>query len=453
MTKITQSNPKPVRAIAAIALGILMAAVLWAQGALAGAIVVNAQTGAILFADDADRSHYPASLTKMMTLYMTFDALATGQLRLSQSLPVSSQAARQVPSKIGLRTGATISVEDAILALVTKSANDAAVVLAEALGGTESNFAVGMTMKARDLGLHRTTFRNASGLHERYQHTTPRDMANLAIALIRDFPQYYGYFSTTSFTYQGTTYTNHNNLLGRYPGTDGLKTGYVRAAGYNLAASVVRDQTRLVGVVLGGDTAADRDQAMANLFDTAFIRLHILRPPPVPPLVEVAELAPPAVLPPSPRAPVLPAPAPELLPRVTAEAAPVIAPDISEWSVQVGVYRGYDGAQRRLQEATLALPLSYLHARPEIEPSADDALYHARLLGLTQTEANNACRILKPAGVPCIVMSQGSMAGAGAVEVALETEAGADAEEPSPVVRTIAIADVLRMLLPLRPAQ
>jgi hypothetical protein len=123
--------------------------------------------------------------------------------------------------------------------------------------------------------------------------------------------------------------------------------------------------------------------------------------------------------------------------------------------VQVGVYRGYDGAQRRLQEATLALPLSYLHARPEIEPSADDALYHARLVGLTQTEANNACRILKPAGVPCIVMSQGSMAGAGAgaVEVALETEAGADAEEPSPVVRTIAIADVLRMLLPLRPAQ
>jgi len=138
---------------------------------------------------------------------------------------------------------------------------------------------------------------------------------------------------------------------------------------------------------------------------------------------------------------------------VTAEAAPVIAPDISEWSVQVGAYRGYDGAQRRLQEATLALPLSYLHARPEIEPSADDALYHARLLGLTQTEANNACRILKSAGMPCIVMPQGSMGGAGAVEVALETEAGADAEEPRPVVRTIAIADVLRMLLPLRPAQ
>ena len=180
-------------------------------------VVGDAQTGRIMLERNSRAQIAPASLTKMMTLYMTFDALATGQLRLSQSLPVSSKAARQVPSKIGLRSGATISVEDAILALVTKSANDAAVVLAEVLGGTESNFAVGMTMKARDLGLHRTTFRNASGLHDRYQHTTPRDMANLAIALIRDFPQYYGYFSTTSFTYQGTTYTNHNNLLGRYP--------------------------------------------------------------------------------------------------------------------------------------------------------------------------------------------------------------------------------------------
>ena len=443
MTDFAQNNPKPARALIAIAFGFVLAALLGPQGAMAGAIVVNAQTGDILYADDADRGHYPASLTKMMTLYMTFDALATRQLTLSQSLAVSAKAARQVPSKLGLRTGETISVENAILALVTKSANDAAVVLAEALGGSESNFAVGMTMKARDLGLDRTTFRNASGLHDRYQHTTPRDMANLAIALIRDFPQFYRYFSTTSFTYQGTTYTNHNNLLGRYPGTDGLKTGYVRAAGYNLAASVVREQTRLVGVVLGGDTAVDRDRAMADLFDRAFMRLHISRPPPVPArLVKVAELTPQAVL---------PAPAPATLSRVVADAAPVVLPGVSEWSVQVGAYRGYDGAQRRLQEATLALPLGYLHARPEIEPGRDDALYHARLVGLTQSEATTACRILEPAGVPCIVV--GRSAAPTVLEVEGRLDAAEDTVDPSPIDRATAIADVLRMLLPLRPAQ
>ena len=409
----------------------------------AGAIVVNAQTGEILYADDADRGHYPASLTKMMTLYMTFDALGAGTLSLTQALPVSAAAARQVPSKVGLLPGETITVEDAILALVTKSANDAAVVLAEALAGTESNFAVGMTMRARDLGLHRTTFRNASGLHDRYQHTTPRDMANLAIALIRDFPQYYGYFATTTFTYQGTTYTNHNNLLGRYAGTDGLKTGYVRAAGFNLAASVVRDQTRLVGVVLGGDTAIDRDKTMADLFDTAFMRLHILRPPPAPPpLVEVAELAPP------PAAALGPATVPAPRPHSIGVPPPVAetAPSPSDWSVQVGAYRGYDGAQRRLQEATLALPLGYLHARPEIEPGADDQLFHARLAGLTQTEANDACRILQPAGVPCIVVAKPVIAAA-------PGEPAAPAEPAGVLDRATAMADVLRMLAPLRPAQ
>lgn len=435
MAKPTKFNP----GLGAPLLALLIAVVALAATpgpATAGAIVVNAQTGEILYADDADRGHYPASLTKMMTLYMTFDALAVRTLSLTQALPVSAAAARQVPSKVGLLPGETITVEDAILALVTKSANDAAVVLAEALAGTESNFAVGMTMRARDLGLHRTTFRNASGLHDRYQHTTPRDMANLAIALIRDFPQYYGYFATTTFTYQGTTSTNHNNLLGRYAGTDGLKTGYVRAAGFNLAASVVRDQTRLVGVVLGGDTATGRDKTMADLFDTAFMRLHILRPPPAPPpLVEVVELAPPpaAALGPAP----VPAPRPQSI-GVPAQAVAETAPSPSDWSVQVGAYRGYDGAQRRLQEATLALPLGYLHARPEIEPSADDQLFHARLAGLTQTEANEACRILQPAGVPCIVVG---------MTVAPPTE-------PAGVLdRATAMADVLRMLAPLRPAQ
>lgn len=411
-------------ALKAAVMAALLAAVAPTQ-AQAGAIVVNAQTGDVLFADDADRGHYPASLTKMMTLYMTFDALDHGRLSLGQQLPISAAAAGQVPSKLGLRRGETISVEQAILALVTKSANDAAVVLAEAMGGSEKNFAVAMTMAARDIGLYRTTFRNASGLHDRYQHTTPRDMANLAIALIRDFPLYYPYFSTTSFTYQGKSYANHNNLLAAYQGADGLKTGYVRAAGFNLAASVVRDQTRLVGVVLGGDTAAERDRDMADLFDTAFMRLHIIGPPVPAPAQVPATTSDHAALT-APRAPGLGPADPAMADIQVAE----LEGGPPAWAVQVGAYRGYDGAQKRIQEAAMALPLEYLHARPEIEPNSDTRLYLARLTGLTQVQASDACRFLEPAGIPCMVV----------------------APQADGLDRADAMADVLRMLLPLGPA-
>ncbi len=395
--------------------------------ALAGAIVVNAQTGAVLFADDADLGHYPASLTKMMTLYMTFDALDHRRLTLDQELPISAAAANQVPSKLGLKRGETITVEQAILALVTKSANDAAVVLAEAIGSSEKNFAVAMTIKARGIGLYRTTFRNASGLHDRYQHTTPRDMANLAIALIRDFPQFYPYFSTTSFTYKGAVYTNHNNLLAAYQGADGLKTGYVRASGFNLAASVVRDQTRLVGVVLGGDTAAARDRVMANLFDSAFMRLHISEP------LNSASIQVPVTTPDraTRTAPTAPAPPPTAPAAVEIQVAGLdpLFPNLAAWAVQVGAYRGYDGAQKRVQEAAMALPLEYLHAKPVIQPNTVDQLYLARLTGLTQTQASNACRFLEPAGIPCMVV----------------------APQADLLDRADAMADVLRMLSPLGP--
>ena len=400
------------------------AALLLASVAHAAAIVVNANTGEVLFADGADRGHYPASLTKMMTLYMTFEALDQRVLNMAQELPISASAANQIPSRLGLRRGQTIAVEDAILALITKSANDVAVVLAEALYGTESNFAVAMTMRARDLGLYRTAFRNASGLHDRYQYTTPRDMANLAIALVRDFPQYYPLFATPAFTYDGITYTNHNALLSRYAGTDGIKTGYIRASGYNLVASVRRGGTRLVGVVLGGDSAAQRDRTMAGLFDEAFLRLHLLDGP--------------AGLRPAAEPALSPAAAVATTPAAPRQEAPVVAMastgPAATWAVQVGAYRDYGGAQRRMQEAALALPIGFLNARPVIEAGGGDLLYHARLTGLTQPQARDACRILGPTDIPCLMV--------------------APAPVPPAFDRATAIADIQRLLEPLaRPAE
>ncbi|MBF0125679.1 MAG: D-alanyl-D-alanine carboxypeptidase [Magnetococcales bacterium] len=233
-------------------------------------LVMDAKTGRILHSTSPDDLRHPASLTKMMTLYLTFQALKRGQLELEQRLSISQHAASQAPSKLGLRGGNTIRVEDALLGLVTKSANDATVVIAEALGGTEEGFARMMTNKARELGMQRTVFRNASGLHDPEQVTTARDMAILGYALIYHHPQFYPYFSREGFTYAGVRHNNHNNLMKRYQGMDGIKTGYIRASGFNLVASTVRGSTRLIAVVFGGRSAVLRDNRIAALMDQAF---------------------------------------------------------------------------------------------------------------------------------------------------------------------------------------
>ena len=233
-------------------------------------IVIDAATGEVLHQDSADAKVFPASLTKVMTLYMVFDAIERGTLSLRTRLPVSKRAAGQPPSKIKLKAGTTIAVQDAIKALITKSANDVAVVVAEALGRTESNFAKMMTKRARSLGLKRTVFRNASGLPNAAQRTTARDMAKLSLALIRDHPHHYHYFSTQSWRYKGVTYKNHNRMLKTYAGMDGIKTGYIRASGFNLSASAVRGGRRLIAVVTGGRTARSRNAHMARLLDRGF---------------------------------------------------------------------------------------------------------------------------------------------------------------------------------------
>ena len=233
-------------------------------------IVIDERTGKVLHASNPDRQRYPASLTKMMTLYMVFDALDRGKLKLNQRLRVSRRAQGMAPSKLGLKRGQSITVKDAILALITKSANDVAVVVAESLGKTEINFAKMMTRKTRTLGMRKTRFRNASGLPNRRQVSTARDMATLARKLITDFPQFYHLFKTQRFSYKRRTYRNHNRLLRAYPGVDGIKTGYIRASGFNLVASTKRYGRRLIGVVFGGKSAKSRDRHMRKLFERAY---------------------------------------------------------------------------------------------------------------------------------------------------------------------------------------
>jgi D-alanyl-D-alanine carboxypeptidase len=249
-------------------------ALLWLVASVAhagqAAIVVDATTGRVLGQVNADEQNYPASLTKMMTLYLTFRELKAGRLTLEDNLPVSRWASNRQPSKLGLRPGQNISVENCILAMVTKSANDAATVAAESIGGSEAGFADMMNAQAALLGMAGTHFDNASGLPDPKNYSTARDLLTLAMALYRDFPQYAHYFSATEFTFEGRVVHGHNHLMERYEGMDGLKTGYIAASGFNLASTAVRDDHRLFAVVLGGRTAAKRDQLMASLLDAGF---------------------------------------------------------------------------------------------------------------------------------------------------------------------------------------
>ncbi len=233
-------------------------------------IIVDAASGNVLSSSSPDESRHPASLTKMMTLYMTFEALRDRRISLDQVVPVSDHAASMSPTKLGLVPGSVITVEQAILGLVTLSANDAASALGEMLGGDEDRFAQMMTLRAHGLGMMRTTFENASGLPDPDQITSARDMAMLARHLIQDYPNEYRYFSTPNFVFHGRTIWNHDRMLQTYPGADGLKTGYVNASGHNLVTSAVRDDKRLIGVVLGAASNVERDQHMAALLDRGF---------------------------------------------------------------------------------------------------------------------------------------------------------------------------------------
>ena len=252
-------------------------------------IVVDANSGAVLEATNADSPRHPASLTKIMTLYLLFERLEAGKIKMSTEMEVSPHAAAQAPSKLGLKPGQTIAVETAIRAIVTKSANDVAVVIAEALGGTEDNFAKLMTAKARSLGMSHTVYRDASGLPNDDQITTARDMTMLARAIQDRFPQYYHYFGTRTFAYHGREMRNHNHLLGRVPGVDGMKTGYIHDSGFNIVLSMRRDSRHILAVVFGGRTASERDARALSLMDNT-IRIASEKRT-APPIVEGREVA------------------------------------------------------------------------------------------------------------------------------------------------------------------
>ncbi|MFN3857806.1 MAG: D-alanyl-D-alanine carboxypeptidase [Caulobacter sp.] len=267
------------------------------------AVVVDANSGEVLYAKRADSPRYPASITKVMTLYLAFEALADGRMKTTDLITVSAKAASQPPTKLGVSAGDVITVEDAMKAITVKSANDMSVALAEHMAGSEEKFAALMTLRAQELGMSNTRFVNASGLPDSRQVSTARDIAILSRAVMRDFPQYYSLFNLRSFTYRGVTMNNHNRLLARMDGVDGLKTGYTNASGYNLAASGVRDGRRLIVVMLGGSSGAARDNHVQELLNTGFdvqrrraggerilVAQSLFEPPPPPVGVQYASI-------------------------------------------------------------------------------------------------------------------------------------------------------------------
>jgi D-alanyl-D-alanine carboxypeptidase len=357
-------------------------------------IVIDAESGEILHATDPDNLRHPASLTKMMTLYLTFQALEADRIGLNQYLPVSLNAAEQAPSKLGLRPGQRIKAEDAILGLVTESANDAAVVLAEWLGGSEEGFAEMMTRQAHALGMNKTHFNNPSGLPNDGQVTTARDMAVLGDALIYHFPQYYPYFSRDSFTYAGLYHHNHNHLMDRYDGMDGIKTGYIRASGFNLVASAKRGSTRLIGVVFGGHSTLERDNRMAQLLDQAFARAENGSPRIVNGSRDGAEgdgdddgvsgyvgLS-------AKTAPVFPAR--QISARV---AMPPTSSGGNNWGIQIGAYSDPTAGRKALSALVQAAPQVLGGASPQVQKlsTGNVTMYRARLMSLDQHTAESVC--------------------------------------------------------------
>lgn len=411
----TRSAPTWVSNGRAAALLLALVAVLagfsgQAHAARYASIVMDYDSGAVIEAVDADQLEYPASLTKMMTLYLAFDALTHQQLTLEQRLPVSEHAASMEPTKLGLRPGERIRVEDLILGMVTLSANDAAVVLAEALGGSEPNFARVMTNRARRLGMTQTVFQNANGLPDPDQVSTARDMALLGRALIRDFPEYYPYFSTRRFSFNGRVIGNHNHLLSSYEGADGIKTGYTHASGFNLVASARRNGRRLVGVIMGGHSTAWRDRHMVQLLDAAFATddsaesQRVLRtaaerpaePAPTAPaaMLRLASMTVPASV---------PAAAPVPPPARPAPAAPR-ADMPGRWIVQVGAFRQQTAAMAAGKTAQRAANLAAGMVTVEQSAGSSPRIYRARIVGLTEGQARATCRELGRHGTACMAL-------------------------------------------------
>ncbi|MGE0109679.1 MAG: serine hydrolase [Bdellovibrionales bacterium] len=393
-------------------------------------IVIEADTGYILRSRNRNAQRYPASLTKMMTLYLVFQAIERGEISLETEFKVSSLAARQPASKLGLNAGERISVYDGIMSLITLSANDVAVVMAEGVGGSVQRFVSMMNRQALTLGMNHTQFKNPSGLPHRRQYTTAQDMAVLAQALIYHYPSFYPYFSKQEHDYDGRTLHGHNRLQAKYRGMDGIKTGYTDASGFNLTSSAVRNGTRLIGVVLGGTTAQRRDKQMATILDTSFQKVqrssiqrvlaqgmpryknseyitlaskngafheqtrpstkYLARPKNDPPKNEKTYIASPSI-----DSPNRPTP-------------PQIVKQETQWGLQIGAFSEISGAERMLIETAQQSGRLLKDARQSLQKltmTDGSTMYRARFLGIDQQTARDVCAHLLKKGQKCLVVS------------------------------------------------
>lgn len=351
-------------------------------------ILINAENGKVISQYNADERRFPASLTKLMTLYLTFEALENGKLSMSDKLKTSRHAANMEPSRLGLKVGQKIEVKNIINALIVKSANDCAVVLAEALGGSEAKFAEMMTNKAQELGMKNTTFKNASGLPNPQQKTTARDMATLANAIYRDFPQYYNLFAQTKFSYNGSIMHTHNHVLKQFKGADGLKTGYTRAAGFNIATSAHRKGNRVIAVTMGHKTLKERDKKIMQMMDNGLTKLvqndtdNTAR--------MYASLSP-----------------------IVSEAIQVNLEEDSAttsdktWGIQIGAFSNYAKARRYAINIKKNTSQISKDKNISIEPVTNGTaiIYRSKIIGFDKNDATNICRKLKSKNKSCIVVA------------------------------------------------
>jgi D-alanyl-D-alanine carboxypeptidase len=421
------------------------------------ALVVHADSGSVLFERYPDAKRYPASLTKMMTLDLLFDELEAGRLTLESELSVSAQAAGQPPSKLGLSAGSKIDVESAIKALIVKSANDVAVVVAENISGSEWKFAQAMTTKAHALGMMNTTFKNASGLPNSKQMTTARDLATLSRHLIREHAAYFHYFNAQEFAWNGRTYRTHNSLVRTFEGADGLKTGYTQRSGFNLASTAERDGVRLVGVVLGGRSVRTRDAHMKELLTAGFADLAskptliaaLFRETPTPRLkptlvaalerknavptvagneelrreltIAAASFGPtgaPATIPGDQLGALIAAADSDDFNEYERVRLSALTPDdefhgegdfddLSQWSVQIGAYTTKDMAQQELEATAIAAGLADRVRSVAPMPKGDGSiLYRARFTNLNEADAAAACDKIRAAQLNCFALQE-----------------------------------------------
>jgi D-alanyl-D-alanine carboxypeptidase len=388
---------------AILSLGMLMLGVRVADAQLPpmSSIMMDAATGQILYAQNADEPRYPASLTKLMTLYMLFEALRDHRIALNQLMPVSVHAASVEPVKLGVAPGGRISVEEAILAMVTLSANDAATTAGEFLaGGDETRFGALMTLKAHTLGMDDTVFRNASGLPDPAQVTTAHDVAILARRLIQDFPEDYHYFSTPSFLFHGRVIFNHDNLLKSYPGADGMKTGYTNAAGHNLVTSAVRGGVRLIGVVMAAPSNGFRDRQMAGMLNAGFsTELGPATALAAASAAAAARLA-------QARAgtgPVVPVEAtlPDGQRQVGSEVG-LAARTVPDWSLDLGSYRSKDDAYRALHIGVRTAGGGVMHLAADHVRS--HLRWHAWIAAVSPARARSTCSAMNHYGRTCVAV-------------------------------------------------